>query len=47
MIDELQSKHPDVMLHVPGDSVAFEEYDEMGRLVEIDCTEEIVEKIAG
>ena len=47
VIDVLRGKHPEMKIPVPGVGEAFENYDEMDCFVELDCTEEIVQDIAG
>ena len=47
VIDVRRGKHPEMKIPVPGVGEAFEEYEEMDCLVELDCTEEIVQDIAG
>ena len=47
VIDVLKGKHPEMKIPVPGEGEAFEHYDRMECLVELDCTEEIVQDIAG
>ena len=47
VIDVLRGKHPEMAIPVPGEGEAFETYEAMDCFVELDCTEEMVQDIAG
>ena len=45
VIEVLKGKHPEMKIPDPGEGEAFETYDRMECLVQLDCTEEIVQDI--
>ena len=47
VIEVLKGKHPNMAIPIPGKGKAFEEYREMACHIELDCTEENVQDIAG
>ena len=47
VIEVLRGKHPEMAIPVPGEGEAFETYEAMDCFVELDCTEEMVQDIAG
>ena len=47
VIHVLKGKHPEMAIPIPDEGGAFEDYAEMACHIELDCTEENVQDIAG